>query len=113
MILPPFIVVPAFLVLAQADAPTKAEDLAEIYGRTLGAAAACSNIARPRVDAAEAAASAHLKTLAANEGERAVAGRILADNVDRGGRDVADGLTTCAQAESELADLEHELAAPR
>ncbi len=113
MTLHPIFLIPVSLLLVQAQLPTKAESLAELYGRTLGAAAACEKIGRPRIDAAAAAASAHIKALAKDDVGRTAAGRILADNVDRGGRDVQDGLITCAQAESELSNLEHELAAPR
>ncbi|HUZ73970.1 MAG TPA: hypothetical protein VMU87_13385 [Stellaceae bacterium] len=103
----------ASFLLVQAPMLTKAESLAELYGRTLGAAAECKSIAHPRIDATAAAAAAHVKALAKDDAERTAAGRILAANVDRGGRDVQNGLVTCTQAESELSNLEHELAGSR
>jgi hypothetical protein len=110
---PPSVLLAAALALTQAQAPTRAESLAELYGRTLGAAAECKDIARPRIDAAARAAAAHVKKVAKSEAERSAAGRILAANADRGGRDVRSGFVTCAQAESELGNLERDLAASR
>jgi hypothetical protein len=109
----PIVMTLAAVVLAQAPQATKSESLAELYGRTLGAAAQCQEIAPQRLDNAAALASARIKALAANDAERAAAGAALATAVARGSRDVQSGATTCAQAESELGNLEHELAARR
>lgn len=99
-------------LLAQVAPETKAEGLAELYGRTLGSAAQCS-VGRDRLDGAAQLASARLKSLAQDDAERTTAGMRLAAAIDQGGRDVANGLVTCAQAESDFTNLEHELAATR
>lgn len=114
----PIPVIVAAFVLVQAppiQAPqiTQSEGLAELYGRTLGAASQCPDVARQRIDDATAKASARIKTLAANDAERTAAGTVLARAADVGSRDVESGATTCVQAESELANLERELAAAR
>jgi len=103
----------AAVVLAQAPAPGKAEALAALYGRTLGAAAECTGITRERLEAAAAQASAHVKAVAPGEAAQAAAGAELARGIDRGNRDVRTGVITCAQAESEFGNLEHDLAASR
>ena len=104
----------AALVLVQAQAPGKAETLATLYGRTLGAAADCPGISRERLEAAATQVSAHLKAMAqGDEAAQAAAGTELARSIDRGNRDVRSGVLTCAQAESEFGNLEHDLAASR
>ncbi len=109
----PIPVIFAAVVLVQAPQATQSEGLAELYGRTLGAAAQCQDIARQRIDEAAAKASARIKILAASDAERTAAGMVLARAADVGSRDVESGATTCVQAESELANLERELAAAR
>jgi hypothetical protein len=99
------------LLLIQAPLAGKAELLADLYGRTLGAAAFCPSIARERLDHVATVASDHLKALATTPAESAAIGARLADATARGGRDVASGAVTCAQAESELGNLAHDLGA--
>ena len=103
----------AAIVLVQAQAPGKAEALASLYGRTLGAAAGCTGITRERLETAAARASAHLKAMTQGEAAQSAAGAELARSIDRGNRDVRTGAITCAQAESEFGNLEHDLAASR
>jgi tetrahydromethanopterin S-methyltransferase subunit E len=102
----------AAVLLAQAQ-PTPALALAGLYGRTLGAAAECTGVARDRIAAAAEKASAHLKAVAQDPAAQAAAGGELTRAVERGNRDVTSGAVTCAQAESELGNLEHDLAASR
>jgi hypothetical protein len=98
------------VMLAQAPQAGRPEALAALYGRTLGAAAECEGITRTRLQAVAEKASAHLKTLAPSEVGQSAAAADLAKGVERGDRDVRSGAVTCAQAESEFANLEHDLA---
>jgi hypothetical protein len=102
----------ASALLVQAPAGM-AESLAGIYGRTLGAAAQCTEIDRKRLDAVAELASAHVKALAQGPAEAASAGKTLADAMARGSGEVQSGLVTCAQAESELDNLERDLQSDR
>lgn len=99
----------AALLVAQSPAAAKAEALAGLYGETLGAASECPALARERLEAAAQKASARIKTTVGDPAEADAAGAQLADGVARGRREVESGRETCAQAESELGDLEHEL----
>jgi hypothetical protein len=99
----------AIVLLVQAPQTGKAELLADVYGRTLGAASQCTAIGRDRLGHVATIAAAHLKTLPPPPGGEAAIGARLTDAMARGGRDVASGAVTCAQAESELGNLEHDL----
>jgi len=103
----PAMLVLAGVVLAQAGPPGA---LAALYGRTLGAAAECKGITRERLEQAAHKASAHLKALAPSEAAQSAAATDLANGIERGTRDVSSGAVTCAQAESEFGNLEHDLA---
>jgi hypothetical protein len=105
----------AAMLLAQAQpAPAgKALSLAELYGRTLGAAAQCPAVSAARLGALAEKAALRVKSLAHGPAEAEAAGGRLSDFVARGRRDVANGAETCAQAQSEFANLEHELGAGR
>jgi hypothetical protein len=103
----------AAIVLAQAPQPGAPEALAALYGRTLGAAAECPSVSRARLEAAAELAAAHIKARAPGAPAQAAAGTELAKGIDRGTGDVRSGALTCAQAESELGNLERDLAASR
>jgi hypothetical protein len=83
--------------------------MADLYGRILGAASQCRSIAASRVEATTAKASAHLKAIAHDGTDAAMAGRRLLGAVGDGKQEVASGRTTCVQAAAELDNLEHEL----
>lgn len=95
---------------AAADAgPSKAQVMADLYGRILGAASQCRSIAAGRVEEATASASAHLKAISRDHADTAAAGQRLLGAVGDGKEEVASGRTTCVQAAAELDNLEHEL----
>jgi hypothetical protein len=100
----------AAILVAQSPAADRAEGLAGLYGETLGAAAACPALAPARLEALAQKASARIKAVARDKAEAEVAGTALADGIAHGRREIESGRETCAQAESEFADLEHELA---
>jgi hypothetical protein len=101
------ILLAALLPAAAADEPKPAV-IAGLYGETLGAASACPAIAPARVAAAADLVAGHLRAVfgaaAADE-----AAKPLEEGIARGKRAIAQGLLTCAQAESELGNLEHDL----
>jgi hypothetical protein len=105
------LVASAFAVLLMAQTPPagKAAVLAALYGQTLGAADQCNGIAPERLEAVAQKAADHVKALAAGEAAANAAAPSLSDGIARGRRAVASGAESCAQAESEFADLEHEL----
>jgi hypothetical protein len=102
---------------ALADAPPPppskagiALELAELYGRTLGAASQCPDIAQDRVRAVTAKAGAHLRTLATGPDAGALVGQRFTDAISRGASEVQSGETTCVQASADFGNLDHELA---
>ena len=99
----------AALLIAQSPPATKAELLADLYGPTLGAAASCPAMAHARLDALAQKASGRVKATARDAAEIEAAGTRLAEGIARGRREVESGSETCAQAESEFDNLEHEL----
>ena len=105
----------ALLALSPAAAPddagqmTKAQVMAGLYGRILGAASQCKSIAAGRVDQLTEKASSHLKSIARDEADASVAGERLLGAVDDGKQEVSSGRTTCTQATAELDNLDHEL----
>jgi hypothetical protein len=99
----------ATLLIAQSPPGTKAETLAGLYGETLGAAAGCPARAPGRLQALAQKASARIKATARDPADAEAAGAQLEDGIARGRREIESGRETCAQAESELDNLEHEL----
>ena len=99
----------AAVLIAQSPTETKAEALAGLYGETLGAASECPALSQERLAAVAQKASARVKSTARNPAEADAAGTRLADGIARGRREIVSGRETCAQAESEFHNLEHEL----
>lgn len=81
--------------------------LASQVGRALGAASACPNIARPRIDAIAAKFSSVIKSSAANQDEFNAVVEQLNTAESEGARAVAGKQTGCSSAERQLADLEN------
>jgi hypothetical protein len=96
----------AALLIAQAPPAGKAEALADLYGQTLGAASQCQGVAPEQLATVARKAADHIKVVAAGD---AAAATSLDGGIARGRRAVASGAESCAQAESEFADLAHEL----
>jgi hypothetical protein len=95
---------PAFAEEARAVAT------AELYGRTLGEASQCKEVAALRLEAAATRAAAHIKTIAGTgAATRGAAGARFDAAMQAGAAAIHDGAVTCAQAAAELDNLEHEL----
>jgi hypothetical protein len=104
-----FLFLGAFFLSGVAHADSKADQLAGLYGETLGEASGCASIAGDRIAAVAALAKRHLREVAGSVAAADSAAKELDAGVVRGKRDVSSGMVTCTQAASELADLEHDL----
>jgi hypothetical protein len=94
---------------AAAEAKANALLTAELYGRTLGQASQCPEIAADRLEAAASLVAAHLKAVAPGEAARAAAAARLGQAMTQGAQTIRNGETTCVQAEAELGNIEHDL----
>ncbi len=81
--------------------------LAGRAGRVLGAASACTNLARSRIDAIATKITGVIKSFALNADESDAIIVLLNESESEGARSVAAKQTDCALAESQLADLEN------
>lgn len=87
-------------------------DLANRVGPVVGAALACRDIARPRVQVIVDKFAAVIKDAAPGDAERANLTQQLDRAVADGRRAVSAGQIDCGSAERRLADLERSIAAP-
>jgi branched-chain amino acid transport system substrate-binding protein len=85
-------------------------DLAGRVGLIVGAASACRDVARPRVQAIVDKFMGAIRGSAANETELAGLSQLLDRSIVEGRRAVDGGQTDCATAERQLADLERAVA---
>lgn len=81
--------------------------LASQIGRALGAASACPNVARPRIDRIAAKFNSVIKASSANQDEFNAVVEQLNKAESEGARAVAGKQTDCSTAERQLADLEN------
>jgi ABC-type branched-subunit amino acid transport system substrate-binding protein len=87
-------------------------DLAGRVGPIIGAALACRDIARPRIQAIVDKFAVVVKEASPGETERADVTQLLDRAVADGRRAVTVGQTDCASADRQLADLEKSIAGP-
>ncbi len=80
--------------------------LAIQVGRALGAASACPNIARPRIDGISGKIKSIIKSSAAGTDEVTAIIELLNKSESEGARSVAANQVGCTAAERQLADLE-------
>jgi branched-chain amino acid transport system substrate-binding protein len=87
-------------------------DLAARVGPIVGSALACTDIARPRVQAIVDKFAAVIKEASSNEAERDDLTQLLNRSAADGRTAVTTGRTDCKLAERQLADLERSIAGP-
>ena len=87
-------------------------DLAGRVGPVIGAALACRDIARPRIQAIVDKLAVVVKEASPGETERADVTQLLDRAVADGRRAITTGQTDCASADRQLADLEKSIAGP-
>lgn len=87
-------------------------DLAGRVGPIIGAALACRDIARPRIQVIVDKFAVVIKEASAADAERADVTQLLDRAVADGRRSVTTGQTDCASADRQLADLEKSIAGP-
>ena len=98
--------------VAQAGNAEVVRDLAGRVGPVVGSALACTDIARPRIQAIVDKFAAVLREAASNEAERDDLTQLLNRSVADGRNAVTSGKTDCRLAERQLADLERSIATP-
>jgi len=98
--------------VAQAGNAEVVRDLAGRVGPVVGSALACTDIARPRIQAIVDKFAAVLREAASNEAERDDLTQLLNRSVADGRNVVTSGKTDCRLAERQLADLERSIATP-
>jgi len=87
-------------------------DLAGRVGPIVGSALACTDIARPRIQAIVEKFASVIKEASSSEAERDDLTQLLNRSVADGRNAVTSGKTDCRLAERQLADLERSIAAP-
>ena len=87
-------------------------DLAGRVGPIVGSSLACTDIARPRIQAIVDKFAAVIKEASSNEAERDDLTQLLNRSVADGRNAVTSGKTDCRLAERQLADLERSIAGP-
>jgi ABC-type branched-subunit amino acid transport system substrate-binding protein len=97
---------------AAGDKANIVRDLAGRVGPIVGAALACQDIARPRIQLIVDKFTAVIAEAATNDTERSDLTQLLDRNVANGRGAVTSGQTDCRQADRQLADLERSIAAP-
>jgi ABC-type branched-subunit amino acid transport system substrate-binding protein len=97
---------------APGDKVDVVRDLASRVGPVIGAALACRDIARPRVQVIVDKFAAVIKDAAPGDAERIDLTQQLDRTVAEGRRSVTTGQIDCVAAERQLADLERSIAAP-
>jgi ABC-type branched-subunit amino acid transport system substrate-binding protein len=98
--------------VAQTGNAEVVRDLAGRVGPVVGSALACTDIARPRIQAIVDKFAAVLREAASNEAERDDLTQLLNRSVADGRNAVTSGKTDCRLAERQLADLERSIATP-
>jgi branched-chain amino acid transport system substrate-binding protein len=106
----------ALLASAAGAAPASntelVRDLAGRVGPIVGSALACTDIARPRIQAIVDKFAAVIKEASSNEAERDDLTQLLNRTVADGRNAVTAGKTDCRLAERQLADLERSISGP-
>lgn len=97
---------------APGDRVDVVRDLAGRVGPVVGAALACPNIARPRIQAIVNKFATVLNEASSNESDRTILTQLLDRSVADGRRAVSAGQIDCPTADRQLADLERSIAAP-
>jgi ABC-type branched-subunit amino acid transport system substrate-binding protein len=97
---------------AQSGNAEVVRDLAGRVGPVVGSALACTDIARPRIQAIVDKFAAVIREAASSEAERDDLTQLLNRSVADGRNAVTSGKTDCRLAERQLADLERSIAAP-
>ncbi len=109
------VLVSALLATAANAAPGNTDvvrDLAGRVGPIIGSSLACTDIARPRIQAIVDKFSAVIKEASSNEAERDDLTQLLNRSVADGRNAVTTGRLDCRLAERQLADLERSIAGP-
>jgi ABC-type branched-subunit amino acid transport system substrate-binding protein len=109
------VLVSALLATAANAAPSNTDvvrDLAGRVGPIIGSSLACTDIARPRIQAIVDKFSAVIKEASSNEAERDDLTQLLNRSVADGRNAVTTGKLDCRLAERQLADLERSIAGP-
>ena len=109
------VLVSALLATAASAAPGNTDvvrDLAGRVGPIIGSSLACTDIARPRIQAIVDKFSAVIKEASSNEAERDDLTQLLNRSVADGRNAVTTGKLDCRLAERQLADLERSIAGP-
>ena len=109
------VLVSALLATAANAAPSNTDvvrDLAGRVGPIIGSSLACTDIARPRIQAIVDKFSAVIKEASSNEAERDDLTQLLNRSVADGRNAVTTGRLDCRLAERQLADLERSIAGP-
>src|SRR5580658_8159653 len=87
-------------------------DLAASVGPIVGSALACTDIARPRIQAIIEKFAAVIKEASSKEAERDDLTQLFNRSIAGGRNAVTAGKTDCRLTERQLADLERSIAAP-
>ncbi len=97
---------------APGDKVDVVRDLAGRVGPVVGAALACRDIARPRIQVIVNKFATVIKEASSNEAERTELTQLLDRTVSDGRRAVTAGQMDCGLADRQLADLERSIAGP-
>src|SRR5512140_1244717 len=109
------VLISTLLASAASAAPGNTDvvrDLASRVGPIVGSALACTDIARPRIQAIVDKFAAVIKEASSNEAERDDLTQQLNRSVADGRNAVTGGKMDCRLAERQLADLERSIAGP-